>query len=42
VLSYIPDNYLQDPPVVECDDPIDRIEDSLLDVLPDDPSKLMM
>lgn len=39
LLSYIPDNYLQDPPNAECDDPIDRIEDSLLDVLPDDPSK---
>ncbi|NLI55835.1 acyl-CoA carboxylase subunit beta, partial [bacterium] len=39
LLSYIPDNYLQDPPNAECDDPIDRVEDSLLDVLPDDPSK---
>jgi len=39
LLSYIPDNYLQDPPLIETDDPIDRIEESLRDVVPTDPSK---
>lgn len=39
LLSYIPDNYLQDPPIVETDDPIDRIDESLRNVVPDDPSK---
>ncbi|MGB9750175.1 MAG: acyl-CoA carboxylase subunit beta [Caldisericia bacterium] len=39
LLSYIPDNYLQDPPVIETEDPVDRIEESLRDVVPTDPSK---
>jgi len=39
LLSYIPDNYLQDPPLIETDDPIDRIEEFLRDVVPTDPSK---
>ncbi|MGB9842880.1 MAG: acyl-CoA carboxylase subunit beta [Caldisericia bacterium] len=39
LLSYIPDNYLQDPPVIETEDRIDRIEESLRDVVPTDPSK---
>jgi len=39
LLSYIPDNYLQDPPIIETEDPIDRIEESLRDVVPTDPSK---
>lgn len=39
LLSYISDNYLQDPPIVETDDPIDRMDESLRYVVPDDPSK---
>ncbi len=39
LLSYIPDNYLQDPPYFETDDPIDRMEESLRDVIPTDPTK---
>ncbi|MDI6860605.1 MAG: carboxyl transferase domain-containing protein [Caldisericia bacterium] len=39
LLSYIPDNYLQDPPYVETNDPIDRKDISLRDVVPTDPTK---
>ncbi|MBC7194136.1 MAG: methylmalonyl-CoA carboxyltransferase [Caldisericia bacterium] len=39
LLSYIPDNYLQDPPYVETDDPIDRMDESLRDIVPTDPTK---
>ena len=39
LLSYIPDNYLQEPAVVETDDPIDRADDELRDIVPTDPSK---
>lgn len=39
LLSYIPDNYLQDPPYVDTGDPIDRKDDSLRDVVPTDPAK---
>lgn len=35
LLSYLPQHWEEDPPVVACDDPIDRREESLLDVLPD-------
>src|SRR2546423_9689471 len=34
-LSYMPQNCEQRPPVVETDDPIDRMEDDLLDVIPE-------
>lgn len=39
LLSFIPDNYLQDPPIIDSDDPIDRVDESLRNVIPDDPSK---
>lgn len=39
LLSYIPDNYLQEPPYVDTGDPIDRKDTSLRDVVPTDPSK---
>lgn len=39
LLSYIPDNYLQDPPYIDTGDPIDRKDDSLRDVVPTDPAK---
>lgn len=39
LLSYIPQNNLEEPPTIACDDPIDRLEDSLNDILPDDPNK---
>lgn len=39
LLSYIPDNYLQDPPTFDTNDPIEREDESLKYVVPDDPSK---
>ncbi len=39
LLSYLPDNYLQDPPAVESADPLDRAEASLREAVPVDPSK---
>lgn len=39
LLSYLPQNNLEDPPLVVCDDPIDRLDDSLNDIIPDSPNK---
>ena len=39
LLSYIPSNNIEEAPRVACDDPINRMEDSLNDILPDDPNK---
>ena len=39
LMSYIPQNNLEDAPMVECDDPIDRVEDSLNDIIPDSPNR---
>lgn len=39
LLSFLPQNNLEDPPVVATDDPIDRLEDSLNMIIPDNPSK---
>ncbi len=39
LLSYMPQNNLEDPPIAPCDDPIDRLEDQLNDIIPDNPSK---
>ncbi|MEW5913620.1 MAG: acyl-CoA carboxylase subunit beta [Thermodesulfobacteriota bacterium] len=36
LLGYIPQNWRQLPPEVPCDDPVDRREESLLEVLPED------
>lgn len=35
LLSYIPQNNLEDPPVTPCDDPIDRLDDELNEIIPD-------
>lgn len=35
LLSYIPQNNLEETPLVECNDPIDRLEDKLNDIIPD-------
>jgi methylmalonyl-CoA decarboxylase subunit alpha len=37
--SYLPQNNLEDPPVIPNDDPIDRREDILNDIVPDNPNK---
>jgi len=38
-LSYLPSNCDEPPPVVPCDDPVDRRDESLLDLLPDSTRK---
>ncbi len=39
ILSYLPQNNLEDPPVIECNDPIDRKEDYLNEIIPENPNK---
>lgn len=39
LLSYLPQNNLEDPPIMPCDDPIDRLEDSLNELIPENPNK---
>ena len=39
LLGYLPSNNTEEAPRIECTDPIDRKEDLLNDILPDDPNK---
>ncbi len=39
LLSYLPQNNMEEPPHIECSDPIDRLEDSLNEIIPDSPNK---
>jgi acetyl-CoA carboxylase carboxyltransferase component len=39
LLSYLPQNNLEEAPLVACDDPIDRLDDSLNYFIPDNPNK---
>lgn len=39
LLSYIPSNNLEDPPRVENDDDPNRMDDKLINIVPDDPNK---
>ena len=39
ILSYLPQNNLEDPPLAPCDDPIDRLEDELNEIVPENPNK---
>ena len=39
LLSYLPQNNLEDAPLVSCDDPIDRLDDILNEIIPDNPNK---
>jgi acetyl-CoA carboxylase carboxyltransferase component len=39
LLSYLPQNNLEDPPIAHCDDPIDRLDDNLNDIIPENPNK---
>lgn len=39
LFSFIPQNNLEEPPVTECEDPIDRLEDSLNEIIPEHPNK---
>jgi len=39
LLSFLPQNNLEDPPLFSNDDPIDRLEDGLNEIIPDNPNK---
>jgi len=39
LLSYLPQNNLEEPPLVHCTDPIDRLDDSLNEIIPDNTNK---
>jgi acetyl-CoA carboxylase carboxyltransferase component len=39
LLEYLPQNNLEDPIVTECVDPIDRIEDAMNDIIPENPNQ---
>ncbi|MBI9038901.1 MAG: acyl-CoA carboxylase subunit beta [Bacteroidales bacterium] len=39
LLSYLPQNNLEEPPLTECNDPIDRRDDILNDIIPENPNK---
>lgn len=39
LLSYLPQNNLEDPPLSPCDDPIDRLDDFLNEIVPENPNK---
>ncbi len=38
LISYLPSNNLEEPPMVKCTDPIDRLEDALNTIIPDNPN----
>ncbi|PKP11071.1 MAG: methylmalonyl-CoA carboxyltransferase [Bacteroidetes bacterium HGW-Bacteroidetes-4] len=38
LLSYLPQNNLEEPPITPCSDPIDRLEDSLNEIIPENPN----
>jgi acetyl-CoA carboxylase carboxyltransferase component len=38
LLSYLPQNNLEDPPMTECTDPIDRKDDALNEIIPESPN----
>jgi acetyl-CoA carboxylase carboxyltransferase component len=39
LLSFLPSNHIENPPFVTSDDPADRIEETLRDIVPDNPDK---
>jgi acetyl-CoA carboxylase carboxyltransferase component len=39
MMSYLPSNNLEEPPVIENRDPIDRLNDNLNEIIPENPSK---
>ncbi len=39
LLSYLPQNNLEDPPLAFCDDPIDRLDDALNEIIPENANK---
>lgn len=39
LLSFMPSNNLEEAPMYDCDDPIDRMEDALNEIIPDNPNR---
>lgn len=39
LVSYIPSNNMEEAPRKECDDPVDRMDDSLNEIIPEDPNQ---
>lgn len=39
LVSFLPQNNLEEAPLMDCDDPIDRLEDGLNEIIPDSPNK---
>jgi acetyl-CoA carboxylase carboxyltransferase component len=39
LVSYLPSNNLEDPPIAETNDPVDRKDDRLNEIIPEDPHK---
>jgi len=39
LLSFIPQNNMDDPPILPCDDPVNRVDDHLNEIVPDSPNK---
>jgi propionyl-CoA carboxylase beta chain len=39
LLAYLPSNNLEDPPVVESDDPVNRADEALDEIIPDNPNR---
>lgn len=39
LISYLPQNNLEETPWLECDDPTDRLDDFLNDIIPDNPNR---
>lgn len=39
MLSFMPQNNLEDAPLMQCTDPIDRLDDVLNEIIPDNPNK---
>ncbi|RCW90669.1 acyl-CoA carboxylase subunit beta [Winogradskyella arenosi] len=39
LLSYMPANNLEEAPIIPCNDPIDRLEDALNDIIPENPNQ---
>ena len=38
LISYLPQNNLEEAPMIECNDPIDRLDDALNSIVPDNPN----
>lgn len=39
LISFLPQNNMEDAPVIECNDPVNRMEDALNQIIPDNPNK---